>query len=169
MRPTEHVILGGTASALLYPLLGLPGAIIFFAGSVLVDIDHYFDYVYHNRFTDFGIRNMFAYHSAIEKFLRRPDMLNVEIFHTLEFMLPLYALSHYLESSLLRALFFGILFHIALDMTYLIRRRLFFKRCNSLTEYFIRRRAMAARGLIPRTIYTDAIKVINGTTRQEVR
>ncbi|MBE9527885.1 MAG: hypothetical protein IME99_01455 [Proteobacteria bacterium] len=169
MRPTEHVILGSAASALLYPVLGAPEAITFFAGSVLVDIDHYIDYVYHNRFTDFGIKKMFAYHGAIEGLLRRPDMLNVEIFHTLEFMLPLYALSHYFESSLLGALFFGILFHIALDMINLLKRGLFFKRCNSLTEYFIRRKAMAERGLVPRTIYTDALKIINGRTSPGVR
>ena len=161
MRPTEHILFGGVASALLYPALGATASLTFFTASVAVDIDHYLDYIYHNGFTDFGVKKMFEYHGAIEGMLRRPDMLNVEIFHTMEFMLPLFALSSYLDSSILSAVFFGILFHIMLDWTNLIRRGLFFRRCNSITEYIIRRRVMARSGLIPRTVYTDAIDIIN--------
>jgi hypothetical protein len=169
MRPTEHLLLGTAASALLYPMLGPAGAVTFLAGSVLVDIDHYIEYVYHNRLTDFGIRRMFRFHRAIGGLLKRPEMLNVEIFHTIEFMLLLYALSLYAGSAALNAFFFGILFHIALDMIDLLRRGIFFLRCNSLTEYFIRRRAMAGRGLVPRTVYTDALDIINNGTGPGVR
>ncbi len=161
MRPAEHLILGTVTSVALYPMLGALGSATFLTGSVLVDIDHYLDFIYHNRFTDFSFGNMFRYHGAIEKLLNRPEMLNVEIFHTVEFMLPLYALFYYLQSPVLGALFYGILFHIGLDMVSLLRRGLFFKRCNSITEYLIRRKFMARRGLVPAAVYFDALRIIN--------
>ncbi len=167
MRPVSHVIIGGVASALLYPVLGTAGSVSFFGASVLVDIDHYLDYIYHNGFTDFSARKMFEYHEAIGGMLRRPEMLNVEIFHTVEFMLPLYLLSSYLDSTILSAVFYGILLHIGLDMINLLRHGLFLRRCNSIVEYMVRRKAMARNGLVPRTIYTDALDIINNSKYRE--
>ena len=64
MRLTDHVILGGFASVVLYPAIGVDAAFLF-AGSVLIDVDHYLEYLYHNGFRDFSVTKMFRYHGAL--------------------------------------------------------------------------------------------------------
>ncbi len=163
MKPRDHVILGGAAAGALYPFLGA-NSIIFWLASFLVDIDHYLDFIYHNGFTDFSFRRMFDYHRALQKLWSRPDFINVEIFHTVEFVAPLYAVSRYLGSGALEAVFWGILFHMALDMLTLFRCGAFFKRSYSITEYLIRKRLLERRGLRPVDIYTRAIEMVRNNT-----
>jgi hypothetical protein len=163
MRPRDHLILGGAAAGALYPFLGV-NSVIFWLASVLVDIDHYLSFLYHNGFTDFSFRRMFAYHRALHSFCKKPDFINVEIFHTVEFVAPLYAVSRYLGAGALEAVFWGILFHLALDILPLFRCGAFFKRSYSITEYLIRKRLLERRGLRPVDVYTRAVEMVRNNT-----
>lgn len=159
MSLKEHMILGGLASAALYPAIGA-NALFFWLASFLIDIDHYIDYVYHNGFTDFSVKRMFDYHDALTLFWKEPEFLNIEIFHTVEFLTPFYILSAMLDSNILQALFWGFIFHIVLDMIFLWRLDIFFKRTHSVAEYFLRRRLYARRGLKTVEIYSKAVEMV---------
>ncbi len=163
MRPRNHVILGGAAAGALYPFMGA-NSVIFWLASFLVDIDHYLDFLYHNGFTDFSFRRMFDYHRALQKYWPRPGFINVAVFHTVEFVALLYAVSKGLDSGALEAVFWGILFHLMLDMVFLFRAGAFFKRAHSITEYLIRRRLLERRGLRPVELYNRTAKMVSSNT-----
>ena len=159
MRPRDHVILGGAAAGALYPVFG-PNAALLWIASFAVDIDHYIDFVYHNGFTDFSFKRMVEYHDALSTLGNRPEFLNISIFHTVEFMAPLYAVAAYTGSAALSAVFWGILIHIALDVFHLKRRGILGKRSHSVIEYFIKRRLLVSRGFSPIKVYDQAIEMV---------
>jgi hypothetical protein len=148
------------ASVLFYLAWG-PTAVFFWAGSVLIDVDHYYDYLHHNRFSDFNIRRMFAYHNEIAtRLYKRPEFLNLSILHTVEFLLPLYLAALWLDSFALKAMVFGCLFHIGLDLVDLYKKKIFFLRCFSVVDYIIRKRQRLGRGMDPTGVYRDAVQVV---------
>lgn len=159
MRPREHLIYGAAASAALYPALG-HNSLYFFAGSVAIDIDHYFDFVWHNGFTDFSFRKMFAYHGEMARMWGREDFLSIEAFHTVEFIAPLFIASRLWASPVLTAVLLGMVFHIALDTAYLCRLKILMKRSHSFVEYFIRKRVLEGRGLRPVDVYDAALRAL---------
>lgn len=159
MRPKDHVIYGTVAGAALYPALGAD-SLIFWAASFGIDLDHYIDYVYHNGFTDFSFKGMFAYHKELENHWHSPEFLNVEVFHTVEFMAPLLLYAYGTGSKALSALCLGFIFHIVLDMAFLYRKGIFSVRANSVTEYFIRKRLLIDKGLSPDSIYSGAVRAV---------
>ncbi len=148
MLPKDHAILGTAASVGLSPWLGIY-SIFFWLASIFIDIDHYIDFVWNNGFRDFSITKMLDYHDRLGRLWDRPEFLNVEIFHTVEFLGPLYLLSRYTGSLLIDAVLMGFLFHVALDMIYMYRKNAFFKRSYSIVEYYIRKRLLTRRGLDP--------------------
>lgn len=159
MRLKDHLIIGGAASVVLYPALGNDAA-LFLAGSVLIDIDHYLEYLYHNGFRDFGVTNMFRYHEALRNSWGRPDFLNFEAFHTVEFVAAVLAASIWLGSTPLFALFMGLAFHIVCDAAFLLRLKIFRLRANSFIEYLIRKRRFKKMGLRPSAVHEDALREI---------
>ena len=158
MRPREHVVYGAIGAAALYPALGA-GSLLFWAASVAIDLDHYIDYVWHNRFTDLGYKGMFEYHRLLTKRWHNPAFLNIEVFHTIEFIAPLLIITHYTGSSALFAVCLGLVFHIALDLVSLYANGIFFARAHSFPEYFIRKRKLMRLGLDPAMLYRDAAKM----------
>lgn len=160
MRPRSHVIYGGVGAAALYPVLGT-GSMWFWGASVLIDIDHYMDFVYHNRFTDLSFKRALDYHAVLNRYWKRPEFLNVEVLHTMEFIAPLFALSWWTGSAVLLSVTLGFAFHIGLDITSLTLAGVPFIRAHSCTEYFIRKRLLARRGLNPADLYQEAIRNIN--------
>lgn len=160
MRPRSHVIYGSAGAAALYPVLGT-GSLWFWGASVLIDIDHYADFVYHNRFTDFSFKKMLDYHAVLHGWWGRPEFLNFELLHTIEFIAPLAALTWWAGSPVLLAVTLGFIFHIMLDITSLTLAGVPFIRAHSCTEYFIRKRLLARRGLNPTDLYDEAIERIN--------
>lgn len=161
MSPKDHVIYGGIAAAALYPAIGSAAAYLW-AASFLIDIDHYLDYVYHNNFTDFSFKKMFDYHNALDRFWYSPEFLNIEIFHTIEFLATLYFVSVWTASAPLLAVFFGFVFHSLLDMVYLYKHGAFSIRAYSFTEYYVRRKRLVEMGYRPEEIYNEAVRIING-------
>lgn len=160
MTLRDHIILGGAASAVLYAFTG-PEALCFFAASVLIDIDHYLDFVYHSRLRDLSVRRMFDYHSTLQRWWRDPGFLNMEIFHTAEFLLIFLSLAALLQSGVMALVFFGFVFHILLDMIFLVSHGIFDKRTNSFAAYFIRKRQMARRGHDPAELYKRAVEAVS--------
>lgn len=158
MRPAEHVIYGALGAGALYPALGA-GSLLFWAASVAIDLDHYLDYVWHNRFTDLGFRGMFEYHRLLTKKWHSPEFLNIEIFHTIEFIAPLFIITHLTGSAALFAVCLGFVFHIALDLVSLYRNGIAFARAHSLPEYYIRKKVLERRGLDPAGLYTEAARM----------
>lgn len=162
MRPREHVVYGAIGAAALYPALGAWGSLLFWGASVAIDLDHYIDYLWHNKFTDLGYKGMFEYHRLLTKKWHSPEFLNIEIFHTIEFIAPLFALSRYTGSAALSALWLGFVFHIVLDLVSLYRNGIFFARAHSFPEYFLRKKRLQDRGYDPAGLYLEAAK----TTRE---
>jgi hypothetical protein len=166
MRPRDHVILGSIASIGLYIYLG-PGSILnviyFWLASILIDIDHYIDYIYNNKFTDYSFKRMMKYHGLL--FSRRfdPAFLNLSIFHTVEFMAPLGILALYTEWRGLVFVWWAFLFHIMCDTFKLIKDGKPSIRCNTVIEYYFRVKKLKAQGLDTKAIYTNAANEIRGT------
>ncbi|MBI5234584.1 MAG: hypothetical protein HY880_09540, partial [Deltaproteobacteria bacterium] len=158
MRFTEHIVLGGIAGAGLSPILGM-NSIWFWLASVFIDLDHYMDYIYRTGFRDFSPRRMFGYHYYLEGCWQRPEFLNIEIFHTIEFIAPLLVYSYMTQSPVLTAIVLGLIFHIGLDMTRFYSYKAFFIRANSVIEYFIRARTLKKQGLDPALLFKEAARL----------
>lgn len=159
MEAKYHTLAGGIASAALVPELGVYSA-AFFASSVLIDFDHYLDYVYHNGFTDFSVRRMFAYCDALEKESKGRSFVALSIMHTVEFILLVYAVAYATGLVFMEAILWGLLFHLALDLVYLGSQRRLLDRAFSLVEFFIRWNRMKRRGLRPELPYRLALEAV---------
>ncbi len=160
MTLRDHVILGAAASIGLYAFTGVE-AIWFFCASVLIDIDHYLDFIYHSRLRNLSPKNMFSYHRTLQRWWKDPAFLNMEVFHTAEFLGILLFLTILLGSATLLAIFLGFIFHISLDMIFLLYHGVFSKRTNSITSYFIRKRQMAEMGYDPAVLYRKAVDIVS--------
>lgn len=160
MSPKEHVIYGSAAALALYPWLGAD-SLFFWGASFAIDIDHYLDYVYHSRFTDFSLKKMFDYHRTLKRYWHHPGFLNIEVFHTVEFIGALYLFSLWMGWNAAKSVCIGFVFHAALDMVFLYRHNIFFARTSSFTEYLIRRRILVKQGLCPAGIYDEALSKMN--------
>jgi hypothetical protein len=156
MNLRDHTILGGAASIILYPFTGL-NVLWFFGASVLIDIDHYLDFIYHTGLKDLAPKRMFQYHNSLQRWWQDPAFLNMEVFHTVEFLSLIVILALILSSRALWALFFGLIFHIALDLVFLYRHGIFNKRIHSIAGYFLKKRKMARVGLDPARLYNEAV------------
>lgn len=156
MQARYHALSGGIAALALVPVLGTNSA-AFFCASVLIDSDHYLDYLYRNKFTDFSIKRMFAYNKTLSEKTPEPHFLGLSIMHTAEFLLLVYAVAALTGFSLLWAVLWGLIFHMVFDLIYLQRRGLISKRALSLIEYVIRWNRLSRRGLHPESPYSVAL------------
>jgi hypothetical protein len=132
--PKVHIIQSLTASAVLYPVIGA-NVIPFGLATVLIDIDHVFEYVVDTR--SLNILGFFTYSSVVRQNMDK-NYLGLNIFHTFEFyffvlmLATIFPLFYYILS--------GLLFHHLADQVFLIRIRKPFVRAFFIIEYFIRRR-----------------------------
>jgi len=127
---------------------------------VLIDIDHYLDFIYHNKLKDFSLSGMFRYHETLTKWWASPEFMNMEVFHTVEFLVPLLVIALVLGSGVLRAIFFGCVFHIGLDLIFLSYHGITDKRIHSVTGYFLRKKAFARDGIDPARLYERAVDIV---------
>jgi hypothetical protein len=163
MNLREHVILGAAAGAALVPVLGVEAAGAFWASSVLLDVDHYWEYLEKNGFRDWSPRRMFAYHAEIFSRLRRPDLLALSLFHTVEWLALVLFAWHVWGGAVLGASLAGMVFHLGLDLARLAWLRAVTVRALSLVEYAIRRRRLVQRGLDPDAVQREALLAIGVT------
>ncbi|NUO09114.1 MAG: hypothetical protein HUU08_10610 [Candidatus Brocadia sp.] len=158
MTLKHHIIYGGIASLCLFPKFGFLSG-VFWAASVLIDVDHYIDFLYRNHFTNFSFKKMFAYCNIIIGWNTRPGLLGLSIFHTIEVIGGTYFISTRMNSDIGKAAFLGMVFHMLLDVLYLSKRRILFCRVFSFLEYFIRKKIMLKNDLSPDVIFEEALIV----------
>lgn len=127
------MIFSTAASAILFPFLQLK-IMWFFVASIMIDIDHFFSYYLKHR--NFSVRGMFEYHKNLFANRKENPFLDLSIFHTLEFLILILTISCYSEIALF--IFWGLIFHVLLDVVYLYKYDFLFGRAWSLIEYFIR-------------------------------
>lgn len=160
MRLPTHIALGAVAAAAAYPKFGAPWALVFWVSSFLIDMDHYIEYLYFNGMKDFSVKKMFRYFEEIHNRHRRPEFMNLSVFHTVEFLVPLCLVTWWSGSALAVAVAAGFVFHVFLDTMNLVYHSAFTIRAHSLIEYFIRRRLLMARGMSPSTIPYESLAAI---------
>lgn len=156
MKLTQHIIYGGIASLCLFPKMGFLCG-VFWAASVLIDVDHYIDFLLKNRFTNFSLKKMFDYCNVIVGWNTRPGLLGLSIFHTAEVIGGVYLISLWLNSAIVYAIFWGMVFHMVLDILFLLKIGALFCRAFSFLEYVIRKKIMIKNGLSPDTIFQEAL------------
>lgn len=157
MKLQHHVLFGGLAASALVPALGVNSA-VFWASSVLIDGDHYLDYVYRNGFRDYSVKRGFAFHKLLYERGKEPDFLGLNLMHTAEFITLAGVAAAITGWTWLMAALGGIVFHMLLDLFYLYRQGRFFRRALSIIEYIVRVKLMKRRGLRPELPYQLALQ-----------
>lgn len=72
MLPSRHFILGLILGAILFPYIGLLGAILVWFSSFLIDFDHYLWFIFIKR--DFSLKKAYKWH-----ILKRDKMRELSI------------------------------------------------------------------------------------------
>jgi len=132
---TTHCAQAALSSAVIYPFAGGVNAAVFGLAVVLIDLDHVVEYV--RQTGSWRFWGVFPCCSFVSNNLSRGFYV-LNAFHTLEFLLIVGVL------GLLHPSFFyvaaGVLWHFALDLVMLARRKMTSKRALSVVEYMIRSR-----------------------------
>ncbi len=140
MLPIVHIIISAIFSFLaLFFYNDYLFWALFFLSAVLIDFDHYLYYVYKKR--DLSLPRAYEYHKYIlEIELDKGGQKEIlMIFHTIEFFIVLLILS--ILFSFLWPIFFGCLFHEAIDLGYgTTQKDKKYKRAFSLIHYVIKSR-----------------------------
>jgi hypothetical protein len=136
MTLTQHTALTAVAAAALAPFFDGESIALFAAGSILIDVDHYFLYIQRTR--RFDIRGMFRYFAELQPIETTIPYVGLCIFHTFDFFLLVALLSWFQPFFL--PLLAGFIFHFIIDILYLYRKKVLFIRAFFLLEHFIRRR-----------------------------
>lgn len=119
MLPLAHLFLGLIFVIILKFLASLTIAqlTIIFASLFLIDIDHWFVYLFKKR--DFNPVNAYRWFLSFQKLKKKPKFLC--IFHTIEFFILMILLS--LKYQIFQFILIGALFHLCLDITDSIIRK----------------------------------------------
>lgn len=157
MQVREHLVIGGLASLFLIAAGGAADSLIFLAATTLVDGDHYLDYLYRNGFQHFSLRRAAKFNRVLHEIAKRDSFLGLSLCHTVEFLFFLGFLSMWTLSRPLWAAFFGVLFHLGLDLAHEYREGTLFKRALSVIEYVIRWNRMMHNGQNPEVPYRQAL------------
>lgn len=165
MRPRDHIILGSAASVSIFYLWdygAVQNILYFWLASILIDIDHYLDYIYNNGFTDYSFKKMMKYHELLYSQRFEPGFLNLSIFHCVEVMAVLGIAGLYTGSLALLYIWWGFLFHIFFDTVKLIRDGKPSVRSNTAIGYFIKVRRFKDKGIDTKAFYTRAADEVRG-------
>jgi hypothetical protein len=136
MTLKQHAIYTGLPVLLLLPVGSLGTLTLFACGSMLIDVDHYFLFVFREK--RLGIREMFRYHDFL--FSRKDEIpySGICLFHSLE----IFALIAFFACFLpvLLWLLGGMVYHLLLDLLHLYRHNYLSGRALSVIEHLIRAR-----------------------------
>jgi len=133
MKTWVHSLFSLILALLLYPIFSWK-VIFVFVGGVLIDIDHYFWYVYkYKKFNMFGCYKFFYGQGRKNNFKEINGALF--IFHTIEFLLLALLLSFY--SELILMVTAGLWVHYVLDLIwhYYVPKRLIVN--HSVTSWIV--------------------------------
>jgi len=164
MQLKEHIAYGGAASVVLAPFFGAK-TLLFFLASVLIDSDHYLDYLYYSGFKNWSVKTMFRFHGTMAAWRNKPDICALEAFHTAEFLGALGACALLFHSMELSLIFWGMIFHMGLDLIRLSQWKRVDLRALSFTEYWVRKKRMMVRGVNPETIFEEAYRTVSQEPR----
>lgn len=167
MKAQYHALSGGIAASMLIPILG-PYSTVFFASSVLIDGDHYLDYLYRNRFKDFSVKRMFAFNEYLFKKVPVPDLFGLNIMHTAESLLLMYVASALTDWIWLKAALWGMLFHMLMDFIFLYFKGRLFTRAFTVIDYVIRWNRRKRQGLHPELPYTSALQAMSQFSKGKI-
>lgn len=132
MTLRTHILQATAVSAILLPFLK-GNAIFVFLSMILIDVDHYLDYVAVCKRTD--LRGMFKFH----EFLRNSKSVYAfSLLHTVEVFLLLLILG--LWSWYFWLILSGFLIHFIFDLYNLYEKDVVCSRAFSIIEYAIRRK-----------------------------
>jgi len=124
MRFKVHFLLGIIFIILLYflfyPIISLFGLLVIFLSSFLIDIDHYFYYIYKKR--DFSLIRAYKwYMTTMHRFCSLPPekqkklYIGFYIFHGIEILIILFLLGFYVSKIFIFVLI-GFFFHLSTDL-----------------------------------------------------
>jgi hypothetical protein len=134
-RLKTHAIQGAAATAALYPVIG-EHAISFGLATVLIDVDHVFEYVRDTK--SFDVRGLFTYCNLVEENLDK-NFLVLSAFHTVEFFVLMLCLSA-LYPGLIYVIA-GMALHMVTDLYHIsVTLRRPFARAFSVVEYIYKYR-----------------------------
>lgn len=126
---------------------GLRECGLFWLATTFVDSDHYLNLVFWSGFRCFSPRQLFRFYASMVENNRRYPVMAVEPFHTLEFVLLLGAAAFGAGPAYLKPVFWGIVFHLAVDVVHLARLKALRMRKNSFIGFWLANRALARRGI----------------------
>ncbi len=149
---------------MLYPVLGIK-CLAFWAASVLIDVDHYLEFLYHNGLKNFSLREAITFHRFLADYLNEDGFINLSLFHTIESLLLVYLLAFWSGSLWLMAVFYGMVLHVISDAIYLYFLGVLFKRGHSIIEFKIRKGIMESNGLRPQAWYERALDLTGRGTK----
>ena len=98
---------------------------------------------------------MFRFNAHLFGAIRQSDCLVLEVFHTAEAVALLAALA-WGVSPLFQPVFWGICFHLAVDVVHLSRHRAPRARAWSFVEYAVRAAALRRQGIDPTRLPREA-------------
>jgi len=114
MKIWVHFLFSLILAAIVYPIFNWK-ALLILAGGVLIDVDHYFWYVYkYKKFNLFGSYKYYMLNVREKEFEKDKNALN--IFHSIEFLVVLVVFSFYSEFILVLTI--GLLLHHLLDLVW---------------------------------------------------
>jgi len=123
MLPKWHILIGAILSfliVLIFPSFGLQGFLIIFFSSFLIDIDHFFYYIYKKKKLN-PLRAYNWYKENCKKFKRlsRKQRKKVHggnfLFHGIEFLILLFFFGVFI-SKFFFFIFLGFFLHLFLDL-----------------------------------------------------
>ncbi len=164
MKARYHAMTGAVAASALIPVLGVNSA-VFWVASILIDGDHYIDYVYRCRFRDFSIKRMFRFHELLFKEVKARHFLSLNLLHTVEVLIFLYIAGEITSWLWLQAIFWGMLFHVATDLVYMYVKGSLFRRALSIVEYAVRWDNIKRHGCRPEEIYSSVLAQLAVTVK----
>ncbi|MEM2954844.1 MAG: hypothetical protein QW625_02775 [Candidatus Nanoarchaeia archaeon] len=147
MLPKYHILTGFIFSLIvlfIWPSIGIFNAAIIFLASFLIDVDHYFYYLF--NFKDFSLKNAYEWfikkREAFKKLTRKEmEKYNknykkpVIIFHGIEFLFLLIILTFYYKSFLFVVI--GFFLHIFSDFTeILFFNGIFYGKLSQIYVYY---------------------------------
>ena len=160
MKLQSHILAGAVGTAVLYPILGPGKSLLFFTASVLIDTDHYIEYLWRIKFKDRSPKRMFRYFDNVTIHKKDKDNLGFSLFHTIEIFLVVYFIGIHFFPSLFVPIFLGMLYHMVFDILWLTYHKVPTVRAFSIIEYFIRKNFMIRKGNDPKFFYEKMFKLL---------
>ena len=153
MKLQSHILAGAVGTTILYPILGPEKSLLFFTASVLIDTDHYIEYLWRTKFKDWSPKRMFRYFDHVTLHNKDKDNLGFSLFHTIEIFLAVYLIGVHLSPFLFVPIFLGMIYHMIFDIVWLSYHGVPTVRAFSIVEYFIRKNFMIRKGNDPKLFY----------------